>query len=289
MAQPYVKISSYSHSSSYAPLYSSDITKQLLHVQRVGLTFCKEDYRVMNRTIDSYLICYVFKGQGFIDYNSQHHFLETGELFVIDCHQPHSYYPDEKNPFSLLFLHFQGPYGGHYIETITGHQNIFTQEEITHTIRKKIGFIYSLFRTQNHPNTFRLSSFIYDILMTLLDYTNELKHQEVLIPSSIVSASKYIEENFTQHILIPQLAKQVSMSEYHFIREFKKYIHQSPYEYVLYCRFHHSKELLLKTDMTISEIADFLQFHSLSHYVSFFKKRESMTPLQFRKRYSIKT
>lgn len=285
----YVNIKSKELSSSYAPIYDQYITTQFLHIQRVGLTYCKSEYLIKNRHLDSHLICYIFKGEGTLNYRGQNIPLRKGSLFIIDCHEIHSYFPNQNDPFHLLFLHFYGSLSNDYIKIITKENFIYENPSFTHLIRNKIGQIYKKFSHHNNPNYYHLSTDIYDILMTFLNYTKEIKKQELFIPSDIQSAAKYIKENFTLNICIPDLAKQVSISEYHFIREFKKYMNQTPYEFILYCRFQHSKYLLLKTDMTVTEIANFLNFNSLSHYVSFFKKRESITPLQFRKRYSIIT
>lgn len=288
MSQAFVHISSKDISSSFVPYYPLEFTQDFMYVQRVGITYCLEDYIVKNRNIDSQLLCYVFYGEGTLEYNDTVNSLKKGDLFLLDCSQIHSYYPNIQYPFYLFFLHFNGPLTQKYVNYITCNQYIFQHKILTNDIVTKIGQIYSLFKKDNNVNRFSLSEKIYTILITLLNQSSFTTQESVTIPAAIASASKYIEENFTNLILITDLAKQVSMSEYHFIREFKKYIHQSPYNYVLYCRFNHSKELLLSTTMTISEISEFLCFNSVSHYTLFFKKRESMTPFQFRKKYMIK-
>ncbi|MDD4642969.1 MAG: AraC family transcriptional regulator [Erysipelotrichaceae bacterium] len=289
MPQSYVKISRLPISSSFVPIYPKQITELLLYVQRVGLTYCKSDYVVKDRNTDSFLICYIASGKGFLDYDNKHLQLKKGDIFVIDCHHDHSYYPDKNDPFVLLFIHYHGPFSQKYTKLIINDQIVYHQKVLVDNIRNKIGNIYRAFRKQAEPNHFTLSNMIYDLLISFLNQTSQLDQKEIIIPNSINIAIDYINNNYTSKINVTHLSKLVLTSEYHFIREFKRYTHQSPYEYILYCRFNHAKELLLQSDMSISDIANKLQFNSISHFVSFFKKRESMTPLQFRKRYMIKT
>lgn len=46
-----------------------------------------------------------------------------------------------------------------------------------------------------------------------------------------------------------------------------------------------AKRYILHTDNTINEIADILSFSDASNFVKFFKKHESITPIQFRDKY----
>jgi len=288
LSQAYVHISSKEISSSFVPLYPVEFTQDFMYVQRVGITYCLEDYMVRNRNIDSHLLCYVFHGEGTLEYKETTTSLKKGDLFLLDCSLIHSYFPNPENPFYLFFLHFNGPLTQKYVHYIIHNDHVFHNKLLTKDVVSKIGHLYKLFQQKSEISPFLLSEKIYTLLITLLNQISFATQESMPLPAAIASASKYIEENFASPILISDLAKQVSMSEYHFIREFKKYIHQSPYNYVLYCRFNHSKELLLTTSMSVAEISEFLCFNSVSHYTLFFKKRESMTPFQFRKRYMIK-
>jgi AraC family transcriptional activator of pobA len=46
-----------------------------------------------------------------------------------------------------------------------------------------------------------------------------------------------------------------------------------------------SKRYLLHTENTLNEISTILQFNDTSYFVKFFKRKEGLSPLQFRKKY----
>lgn len=73
------------------------------------------------------------------------------------------------------------------------------------------------------------------------------------------------------------------MSTTHFSRVFKQQTGFSPYDYVLMMRLNKAKELLLKTDMYIAEIAYETGFNSEANFVYCFKNIEGISPGKFRK------
>ncbi|MBC7958314.1 MAG: helix-turn-helix transcriptional regulator, partial [Vallitaleaceae bacterium] len=237
MKKEYIKISHYKHSTSYVPSYPSHVTQDFLYTQRVGVTYCKPDYKVMNRSIESVLICYVFKGAGTLEYQDQKFNLKKGQLFVIDCRFPHSYYPDLIDPMSLLFLHFNGPLATKYTEKILSNNGShFIHSNTTLFIRDTIGEIYKEHIKNGEVNYLSTTQHIFEILIRLLQLSSMNHTYSRLIPPQVTSAAKYIEQNFTQTITTSALSQQVSMSMYHFTRQFKRYIGFTPYEYVLNCR-----------------------------------------------------
>ncbi len=45
-----------------------------------------------------------------------------------------------------------------------------------------------------------------------------------------------------------------------------------------------TKRLLIHTDMTVTEIADYMNFPDQSYFTKYFKKASGVTPLEYRKR-----
>lgn len=99
----------------------------------------------------------------------------------------------------------------------------------------------------------------------------------------IQESVKYIHTHFQEEISVENLAKTVYMSASHFSKVFKEITSFSPYDYLLAIRLGRAKELLIKTEQTISEIACQTGFHSSSNFIYFFKKETGISPLKFRK------
>ena len=98
---------------------------------------------------------------------------------------------------------------------------------------------------------------------------------------------KRLEENYASDITLSQLAEKYSVSQAHLSREFKKYTNCSPIEYLVFCRIRKAKELLVNTEWSIARIAEQCGFQTASYFYVAFKKREQMTPKDYRNLYKI--
>ncbi|MGN7383716.1 helix-turn-helix domain-containing protein [Paenibacillus sp. SAFN-117] len=94
-----------------------------------------------------------------------------------------------------------------------------------------------------------------------------------------------IREEVQSDISLEGYAEQMQMSPYKLSRAFKQITGENYVDYVTRLRIDKCKELLLKTDLKINDIAEMLRYQP-SHLIRLFKKSEGMTPGQFRKRHS---
>ena len=65
---------------------------------------------------------------------------------------------------------------------------------------------------------------------------------------------------------------------------FKEYTGSSPAQYQAQQRLLRAKELLTTSQLSISEIAYALQFENAGQFSTFFRRRENVTPSEFRER-----
>jgi AraC family transcriptional regulator len=91
----------------------------------------------------------------------------------------------------------------------------------------------------------------------------------------------YIEQNIGNSITVDALAELVFCSKYYFLREFKKSVGETPYQYITHCRIEQSKRLLLANSLSLSEIAQRMGFNDQSHFTRVFKQHVGLTPKQF--------
>ncbi|MBU2699107.1 AraC-like DNA-binding protein [Sporomusaceae bacterium BoRhaA] len=92
----------------------------------------------------------------------------------------------------------------------------------------------------------------------------------------------YIHTNYSRKIVIKSLCEQISMSEGHFCRLFKKMMRQTPIEYINAYRINTAAQLLKETNHNVLEISMSVGFDNLSYFDSLFKKRMRCTPLEYR-------
>lgn len=78
------------------------------------------------------------------------------------------------------------------------------------------------------------------------------------------------------------MADVAMLNRYHFIRLFKEAFGITPHQYMTDMRVNEAKKLLLKNELTISQICYQVGFSSLSSFSLLFKERTGISPSKFR-------
>lgn len=86
-------------------------------------------------------------------------------------------------------------------------------------------------------------------------------------------------------LLVPQVAREVGMSPYHFIRLFKAVFGETPKQCQLEARLEKAKQVLLATDTSITDICMEAGFSSLGTFSYVFARRVGMTPTSYRRKF----
>ena len=133
-----------------------------------------------------------------------------------------------------------------------------------------------------------VSSYIVQILYILKDaqfHTTEnepdIAHSEMR--PELITAIDYIHKNYQNDINLDQVAQRIHMSKYYFCRLFSNALDISFLDYLNKVRLAKVHQLLVETDLSISEIAKNTGFHSTAHLSRIFSSEYKMTPREFRK------
>lgn len=92
----------------------------------------------------------------------------------------------------------------------------------------------------------------------------------------------YIQMNFMRDITVKSLAKLIGYNYDYFRHIFQDEFGIAVKEYVINKRIEYSKDLLIRTDYSINEIANMSGFKSPAHFAKTFKVQNNKTPSQFR-------
>ena len=101
--------------------------------------------------------------------------------------------------------------------------------------------------------------------------------------SRIQGVTKYIREHIDQNMSIGELASQCYLSDDHFIRIFRKEMHQTPIDYINQKKIEKAQLLLVVENRPIKDIACALSFDNVSYFNRLFKKLVGKTPGDYRK------
>lgn len=94
---------------------------------------------------------------------------------------------------------------------------------------------------------------------------------------------KHIEANYNDYLTLKETAELFNIDMYYLSHLFKEVTGFSFKEYLILQRISKAKDLLIYTNKNVTEICISSGFNNVNHFIRTFKKKEKLTPLQFRK------
>lgn len=99
----------------------------------------------------------------------------------------------------------------------------------------------------------------------------------------VQDVSLYLQENYAENLTLDKIANHFHISKSSLTVNFKTITGTTINEYVRICRVRKAKSLLLKTDLSITEIAAQTGFGNVTYFERVFRAFYEMSPLRFRK------
>lgn len=266
--------------SDYYPYQPSTIASKIyLYPVVTGYFHYIGGYHLKRSHYDSFLLMYIENGSCQVSLNNVMQTVEENQMVILDCYKPHEYgFPEDSD---VYYLHFDGPLAHNYYELITSSQgNIISSGNLYPAVHD-MHQILKLFRHSEPIKEAMVSSYITQILTLLLnirsDSGNNFSHSQI-----VEKSLAYISEHFSEPLSLEALARNSNMSPFHFSRVFTEETGFTPHQYLIATRVNSAKFLLRTPGVSIKEIAFRSGFNSESSFCSTFKKREHMTPGEYR-------
>lgn len=260
---------------------STVATKVYLYPVVAGRFFYDPGYYLKRSNYDNFLLMHIDKGELTLNYGDRKQVVPQGKIVLLDCHQPHEYGNLTQQPLVVSWLHFDGVLARQYYDlATTGYGNVITPPNpypFTHNLEK----IYRLFANAAPIRENDMSRYITTMLSELVTVHNstpgETSRSEI-----IENTMAYINEHFRENLSLQDIADYASLSPYYFTRVFTAETGFTPHQYLIATRISFAKYLLQSGEMPVKEIAFNSGFSSESAFCSTFRKREKVTPGEYR-------
>lgn len=261
----------------YSP--SKQALDMFLYPMQCGSFSYLPGYSLTRDSFDSFLLMYVQKGELSLTFEGNTRLVTAGSFILLDCYKLHSY--STTKGWECLWCHFDGITARAYYNSVVSRLgNVFSMPDTT-PVLTKLTAILKIFSSGSPVREPLLSKYLTDILTEFLLYTPTSIHTRSYtnITEEIIT---YINEHFRENISLEDLASHAGLSQYHFIRIFKKETGFTPHEYIINTRIATAKYLLKNSRLSVKDICFTTGFSCESVFCSAFKRHQGMTPAQYR-------
>ncbi|MDO0895433.1 helix-turn-helix transcriptional regulator [Enterococcus sp. B1E4] len=135
----------------------------------------------------------------------------------------------------------------------------------------------------NQTSLFKVEQIIYhELVLPIVETTQAKTDREIRSLSEKMVL--IVHQQYDQDLSLDSIAEQLHYNANYLSNVFKKELSINFADYLQNYRLQIAKKWLRETDMTIKEIAANLQYTNSQNFIRFFKKKEQMTPGEYRKR-----
>lgn len=252
------------------------------------LTACDTSWANAGRNIitDSFNRLYwVESGEGYVEHHGRTFHLVPGYLYLIPSDSPGRYWCPEK--MNLAWCHFTA--------AVLANAELFAFFKCDYEIkmppqkRNKINRLWDIllrtFDSDNIADSLAADGALRQLMSFFMETAEaaELKQGSRLF-EKFSPAFKFIEENVSREIRIPELARTVNLQENYFTNLFTKHFGMSPVRYVNLQKIKHAQMLMCRSSLSLKEIAQQTGFSNEFYFSRVFRKTAGMPPGEFRNR-----
>lgn len=224
-----------------------------------------------------YIAHYCISGKGYYNGNP----VNAGQGFLIYPGQHEIYYPDDNNPWELVWV----------VSADAGMKDVF--ESFNADPNSLIFNFYSPAVLKNvRDKIIALNNSITDsmqILELFLHIYNNCTDRDFSYKNDIDGyidfCCDYIEMHIGEKITVDKLAKLTGISRPYLYKIFRERFGMSVKEYVLKKKTESAKALLIKTDLPIFKISEAVGYGDALAFSKIFKSYEKLSPTAYRSMY----
>jgi AraC-like DNA-binding protein len=238
------------------------------------------NWRMPSVTVGQHILVLVVQGRVAYRINGESIAAEKGDLLYIPTGTVRSAENDGTVPHRKYSALFHNTYPQGIVPLFDS--NRFTKKRISNIdyVAKRFEALHREWQEEKPMYPFIASG----ILQELAGIASRETESGGISPTKWLLAEKmqrHIREHYREPLNVSEIAKLVQRSPNYAISLFKEVTGQTPVKYMQQLRIAEARNLLLGTDLTITEIADYLGFYDTSYFYKTFKKVTGLSPSVF--------
>ncbi len=271
--------------------YSKEPLIGNLYVRKIGF-FPKVKYHFVQKEngCDYAMLIYCVDGKGWYEIYGKKYTIKKNQYILIPQDVPYSFGADEKDPWTIYWLHFRGTVSSRFLPShplpvsILPGENSRLQDRIS--LFEEIYNCYSMGYIKEYM--IYTSMCLYQFLASFvwLEQYRHIKiphHKEYPFSSRVIH---YMQENIETNLSLKQLAGYFKYSPSHFSMLFQKETGFSPINYFIRLKIQKACQYIELTHLKLNEISTRLGFDEPAYFSRIFTKIMGMSPSAYREKES---
>lgn len=238
-------------------------------------------------------LIYCLKGHVDLVAGHQNVRINKGEIFSVDCGDIHYIYSDEDNLTILFHLDLTGLDISWeklcYIYFACESCHCYPYQKKAMTYIKDIILTLSYFQYNHCEGSKDLANSLINILLKYFNwfnYENQTEQINMELHDRFYRILEYCTKNYNKKITISKLAEMEHINKNYSSQFLSNTVFMTFRDMIQYSRCYKAEQLLLLTDLPVSEISYSCGFSDSKYFYSSFKKWWKSTPSQHRARYA---
>jgi AraC-like DNA-binding protein len=243
---------------------------------KVPLTWNEDRY-----TTDFNKFYYIMEGEGFVKVNDETYYPKPGELYLLPSSSVQSYGTISGNTFGKYWCHFTAKIGDFDLFQLMK-TPVFSKLD-KFEVKEKFEQLISHWQCDKLSSHFRVHSILLEIIAVFIERSDHIHFKMDTSPSfnKMDIILTYIEEHLDGNLAVEDLALIANFHPNYFISVFKQFTGYSPIQYMNRRRIEKAKELLVISDLTVSNISESLGME-ISYFSRLFKELTGFSPTSYR-------
>lgn len=194
---------------------------------------------------------------------------------------------DGDGEIGYYWIHFTGGYAQSLLQSCGIEPDVVytISEDRMQSLRRDFGVLFREFMLRR-PGYMEMNASVLTALLVRLgrgaasdseeDESNGLRKR-------LENSAAYIHSHYTENLTVTELAEMEHLSESRFRDIFREAFGTPPGEYIIGLRIAHACELLLTTDLNVSETAAICGYTDVMYFCRLFRRKMGVSPAAYRK------
>ena len=207
--------------------------------------------------------------------------LTAGTAFVYGPGIPHDIRTDPQECLCKYFVDFVGRRGEQLLRTTKLTPGLLTLVTIPGPIRETFDNLISAGLQNARWSAQRCAALLEYLILSIADHAVPYGYQNSMTFSTYLRCRQFIEGNYLSLFTIEEAAARSHVNAAYLCRLFRRYDHQSPYQFLLQRKMNHAADLLQKSGKMVKQVAEDLRYPDPYTFSRAFKSVHGVSPKRF--------